>query len=234
MAKGKRALIPIALGAIFIFSAVAPAASAFVLQGHSPIVLLLTDPNSGQFGCNGVPTVLPCSSSASTWVGGVNGTLASSECPCNYSVSSTGVTTIIISNALAGPWTVTWFNTSASGSFTITAYGCPEVPGGDTSSGVSSGNHNEPGCDTFCPPYVAPGNSLCDPDDTQVGLVITLASGTVANTPTGGTGFTVNNDGSVSNLLVTNELPLGTLSAVAASLVGLAGVALWVRRRSAE
>ena len=150
-----------------------------MFQGHSPIVLLVTDPNGNQFGC----TASPCTSESSPNF--VN-TLPSSEGPAVYNFTSNAIT---IDNAIIGIWTVQYTGTGASSPtpFKITAASCPQKNHDSKNKG-----HQEQGC------------FPTDPDDKPV--TVTLLSGTVQGTETGSVTMYYNSDSSISNI-ISNFVP---------------------------
>jgi hypothetical protein len=86
-----------------------------IIQGHSPIVMLVTDPYGNQIGC----TAVPCTSTGSPNF--VN-TIPSSEAPATYDFPSNNVT---ITSPFIGTWTVETIGTGTGG-FTIIATSCPD------------------------------------------------------------------------------------------------------------
>jgi hypothetical protein len=114
----------LALCALLLLLSVAPAGYAIIqgharfpliIQGHSPIVILVTDPYGNQIGC----TAVPCTSTRSPNF--VN-TIPSSEAPATYNFPSNNVT---ITNPFFGTWTVEAIGTGTGG-FTITVTSCPD------------------------------------------------------------------------------------------------------------
>jgi hypothetical protein len=89
-----------------------------IIQGHSPIVMLVTDPFGNQIGC----TAEPCTSTESPNY--VN-TMPDSEAPVTYDFPSNNIT---ITSPFIGTWTVEYIGTG-TGDFTITATSCPVYEG---------------------------------------------------------------------------------------------------------
>jgi hypothetical protein len=144
------------LGALFLLVAGIPSASGMIIQGHSPIVLLVTDPNGNQFGC----TASDCSY-ATNFVD----TLPLSECStkyvsldlCTYVFPDkyTEVATIFIPNPTPGNWQITYFGTGVAGaSFTITVQNCPQSTGPYSFDGKDSS-----GCQSDCDNEDSPANT---------------------------------------------------------------------------
>ena len=113
--------------------------------------------------------------------------LPSEECSpyCVYFVDwLTNVTYIGIPNPTPGVWTVTYFGTLKSGEtdhFTITASTCGEGTSGS--------------CSVFCAiSYSSPVHVLCDPYD-NLKDTITVTTGTVTGSQSGGDDFGVNSNG---------------------------------------
>lgn len=187
-------------GILLLLVAAAPSASGMIIEGHSPITLLVTDPNGHEFGCT--------ASSCSPTLNFVN-TLPLSECTtkydtmnsCTYQFPSSydEVATITIPNPAPGPWTVTYFGTGAPGaSFTITIQNCPtnnggnnqyDGIGGDCQSSCNSGN-------TYMP---ARGERTCSTSSSGSELVIPGTLTSCAFTSQGcPIDFNVNTDGTLT------------------------------------
>lgn len=188
MSKAK--LLVLALTALFL---AAPAASALVIQGHSPIVILLTyegpagsGPNQS-YGCTGVPSTLPCSPASNTWLDQLTTPYSySSGTPSYvYNSPSPGDTTVTIPNASPGHWLVTITGTG-TGHYTVTSVTCKY-------------NTNPCGKDDVVNTYVLSGNTKMN----QVNLQQIILS----------------QNGSVT--LTTPEFPLGITVLMAVAFVGL-------------
>lgn len=200
------------VAALLLLTIAAPSASAFIIQGHSPIVILLTDPSGGQFGCKGVPTSTYCyynstTDEASTFVN----TLTPKECGTSgctftsYLNTSDGSywSSISIPDPTPGTWTVTYYGYKTTGSFTLVGLSCSEKNSDSGNSG-----HSEPGCNdpSLCNKdgqyaYL----NLCDPDAKGTFFVF---QGTLNgnNCPSGcNVQFTNSLDGSLA--LVTSPPP---------------------------
>jgi hypothetical protein len=185
----------LALVAIPSANAVVQGHTAFVVQGHSPIVLLVTDPNGYQIGCDAVPCT---STSSPNFINTIPTGTPYNEGPATYDFTTN---TITISNPVAGPWTVEYIGTS-SGTFTITVTSCPETGG---ATGGSGGGQTESGCGNA-------GNPL----------TLTLVSGTVTLGQTGSASLTYNADGTIT--LPSEgvpEFPLGLGVTVVVLFVGI-------------
>lgn len=125
-------IIVLTLAALFL---AAPAASALVIQGHSPIVILLTyegplgtGPNES-YGCTAVPSPFvatnPCSAASNTWVDTLTSPYAFSSGTPSYVFNSPapGETTVTIPNSSPGHWMVTITGTG-TGTYTVTSVSC--------------------------------------------------------------------------------------------------------------
>lgn len=244
--------IAILLGALLLLTAAAPPVSAAIIQGHSPEVLLLTDPGGYQYGCTAVPTALPCSSTsvnhkgASVWTDSIfNNPWTNSfgnECSpvpgsgstCAYQTTlepdGTYFTNITIPNPEPGTWTLTYYS-YAKGSFAIAALNCPE--NNNDASNPNQG-HFEPGCKgaSLCSGGQYAYLNLCDPDDSGT-FFIQSGSFTNANQCKNGCTiiFTVATDGAISFTASSGstapEFPLGTAALMLVALPAL----LFLRKR---
>jgi len=205
------------LGAVILLAA-APSVSAMIITGHSPINILLTDPNGHEFGCT---------SSTCNYTTNFVDTLPKSECQINgkgpalclyiFPLTSGGTTNIFIPNPAPGIWTVTYFGTG-TGTFTIT--GCSSSVDSSTASSWSSSDWDS--------------SDLCGKSST-----ITIASGTLTGT---GCAFTsagcsdplgVNSDGTLyipTSSLPTPEFPFGSLAMVS-TLFAAFLVLSWLRKK---
>jgi len=174
-----------------------------IIQGHSPINILLTDPNGHEFGCT---------SSTCTYKNNFVDNLPKTECQIDgkgltlclylFPIITGGVTTIFIPNPAPGTWTVTYFGTG-TGNFTIT--GCSPDVDPSTAGSWSDGSSYTP-------------SNICGS-----GNIVTIAHGTLDGT---GCAFTaagcnatvgVNTDGTLylpPPSYSTPEFPLGSLAMV--------------------
>jgi hypothetical protein len=91
---------------------------ALIIQGHSPVVMLVTDPNGKQIGCTDWTTAHPCNSDTSYYF--VNTIPTPPEGPATYNFASN---LINIPHPAIGVFTVEFFGTG-TGSYTITAASC--------------------------------------------------------------------------------------------------------------
>jgi hypothetical protein len=158
-------------------------------------VLLVTDPNGYQIGCNAVPCT---STSSPNFINTIPTGTPYNEGPAAYDFTTN---TITISNPVAGTWTVEYIGTS-SGTFTITVTSCPETGGATGGSGRSQ---TEPGC----------GNSGSP-------STLTLVSGTVTMGQKGSTSLTYSADGTITLFSEgVPEFPLGLGITVLVVFVGL-------------
>jgi hypothetical protein len=87
-----------------------------IVQGHSPIVLLVIDPYGHEIGC----TNQPCTSTSSPYY---VDTIPAAEGPAFYNF---GANLVYVARPYIGTWTVKYTGTS-SGTFTITAADCGPV-----------------------------------------------------------------------------------------------------------
>jgi len=234
----KSAIIVSTAALILLLSVAAPSASALVIGAHSPVTVLLTDPNGGQFGCTSAGCYYLCTnfSPCLTTSGardftntlGVNPSNGNSECDpiCAYSVDlfhtpKDPTTWIDIPNPIPGVWTITYYSTltgTETGTFTLTASTCG--PNGK--------------CSVFCDVFfLSPAFRLCDPKYKPSGE-ITVFGGSVGPTSTGGTInlLGVNSDGTpYVNFIVTSQYPLGSVAAALVPAVTLLGYATYRRGR---
>jgi hypothetical protein len=106
------------------FVLAAPVANALIITGHSPIVLLVTDPSGNQFGCKTTSCTLssvcsyPCENT--DFVNKISPTATYVFCPTNYP----NCPSINIPNAETGTWTVQYIGTGPGTTY-ITAELCP-------------------------------------------------------------------------------------------------------------
>jgi hypothetical protein len=92
-----------------------PAASAAIVQGHSPIVLLVVDPNGHEYGCLGTAP-LTCTSTASPdFINQIPSENPSYTFPTDPVCSTTDCPIVNIQNPVPGKWTVYYFSTLTEG-----------------------------------------------------------------------------------------------------------------------
>ena len=180
-----RILLLLAVGALLV---AAPAASALVVQVHSPATILLTAPDGhGYFGCTNqsctCPSTSPCTTTGTDFINSITPSSLCTKGLCTYSVAPgpDGLTTLNVPN-IPGSWTVTYFGTesaSPSGSpFSITTTYCKPL--------------------FYFPPWwVIP---WYDSGSHCVGreVTVTLYSGTITPDESGTISFIQSQDGSVS------------------------------------
>ncbi len=184
---------------LLLLIAAAPSASGMIIEGHSPITLLVTDPKGHEFGC----TASNCSSMNSTnFVDKLPPYECKSQttnsCTYQFPTASDEVTTITIPNPAPGPWNVTYFGTGALGAnFTITIQNCPTSNGGNNQYGGIGG------CESSCVSgnmYMpARGDRTCSTSSSGSELVIPGTLTSCAFTKQGCTiDFNVNTDGTLT------------------------------------
>jgi hypothetical protein len=125
----KKAASVVVLGALLTSLLIfAPAVSAttvrsdaLIIHGHSPIVMLVTDPNGYQIGCTNWTTAHPCNSDTSLYfVNNIPTGVPYKEGPATYNFASNFIN---IPHPVVGVWTVQFFGTG-SGTYTITTSSC--------------------------------------------------------------------------------------------------------------
>jgi hypothetical protein len=231
----RSALVISAVSALLLFAFAAPSASATILGGHSPVTILLTDPDGNTFGCTGsgcynlCTNFNPClyTNSHDDFVNnlansGKNPVNNEYECTpfCVYYVdfltAPDPTTWIDIPNPIAGTWQITYYSTltgsSSTGEFTITASTCGE-----------NGK-----CSVMCDilNIFSPARFLCDYKDQPSGT-LTVTTGTVTGSETGplsGGIFGIISGGTPEpfyNLVATPSTPsIGTMVTANASVTG--------------
>jgi hypothetical protein len=215
------------LGVTLILAVAPSAASAMIIEAHSPVTLLLTDPNGNQFGC----TSSTCSPFTHT---NFIDTLPSSECDVGFPKIDLclylppppsppdGVTNVVIPNPAPGVWHITYYGIGAGGTFTITGLSCSGKSGDDLDklwNWYGSYDWNKGSKDVF------------DFSDFCSGSSVTILSGSVSSGGSGGAAFGVNTDGTLflPPPVSTPEFPLGTLAMVSVLFVGFA-VMRWLQK----
>jgi hypothetical protein len=147
--RTKAVLSVVAVASILVLSVAATSVSAFFVQGHSPITILLTDPNGNQFGCTSsgcnCPNTSPCTATGTDFVNnlnnspkGMNLNPSYPECTpeCVYFVNeNSGSST---NSRLGTTYLDTYVDVPnpASGTWSITFYGNPESETTTTESGT--------------------------------------------------------------------------------------------------
>ncbi|MDA4123088.1 MAG: hypothetical protein OK456_07915 [Thaumarchaeota archaeon] len=129
MKLGLRYALP---AVVLLVVLVSPAASAMIVQGHSPIVLLVVDPNGHEIGCLATnPT--GCTSTSSSdyrdYMPGSEG--ASYAFPGSPTCETTDCPLVTITNPTPGTWTVYYYSTltgSETGTTYITVNECSNYP----------------------------------------------------------------------------------------------------------
>jgi len=93
-----------------------PAVHAMIVQGHSPIVLLVKDPNGNEFGCLGTSPLTCTSTASSDFINQIASEGPSYTFPGDPACAKTDCPIITITNPIPGTWTVYYFSTLTSGS----------------------------------------------------------------------------------------------------------------------
>ena len=93
-----------------------PGVHAMIIQGHSPIVLLVKDPNGNEYGCLGTSPLTCTSTSSSDFIDQIASEGPSYTFPTDPSCATTDCPIIAITNPTPGTWTVYYFSTLTSGS----------------------------------------------------------------------------------------------------------------------
>ena len=118
-------LLILSVAILFAAGLIIPSSFAMVIQGHSPINILVTDPNGNQTGC-------------------LNGNNFTNIPTSTYNGCGSTPQTVTIAEPTPGVYTVQWFSTlsgTEQGQFSITVTSCPQ----DNSDSSNSG-HFEQAC----------------------------------------------------------------------------------------